>query len=309
MPKIRRSRRGSLQYWPRKRCKRVYPEVNWKSLKSDKAKPVGFAAYKAGMTRLVCVKDGKAFIVPVTVLDAPPIFVCGIRYYSGSRVLGESWAEKVPKGLERKTGKAKERKSFDYESNSSRITDARLIACAQPEKSGMKKIKPELFEIGLGGKASEKIEYAKSVIGKEVDAADVFRAGDYCDVTAVTKGHGFTGAVKRFGIRIQGRKDEQHHRHPGSVGSTTPRKIDWRVPMPGQYGFFQRTEHTKRVILIDSDGPKVNPSAGWENYGLIKGKYILVEGSIPGPAKRLIFMTAPRRTSKYAPVEVRKILK
>ena len=56
MPKIRSSRHGSLQYWPRKRAKRIYPEVKWASVKDPKAKALGFAAYKAGMTH-VLIKD------------------------------------------------------------------------------------------------------------------------------------------------------------------------------------------------------------------------------------------------------------
>jgi large subunit ribosomal protein L3 len=307
MPKIRRSRHGSLQFWPRKRAKRVYASVNWKSLRDEKVKALGFAAYKAGMTHVICAKENKPYSIPVTILDAPPVFICGLRFYSSEKVLGETWVEKIPKGLERKLGKIKPKKKFDSDANKSIIKDVRLIACTQPEKSGIHKIKPELFELGVGGKGAEKIEQASAFLGKELGASDIFRPGEYCDVTSITKGHGFTGAVKRFGIRIQGRKDEQHHRHPGSVGSTTPRKIDWRVPMPGQYGFFQRTEYSKRIMSIDSDPKKVNPSSGWENYGIIKGNFIMIEGSVPGPRKRLIFITNTRRKARYEPADIRKI--
>lgn len=307
MPKIRSSRHGSLQYWPRKRAKRIYPEVKWKSLKEEKPKASGFAAYKVGMTHVICAKDNKPYATPVTIFDAPSLFVCGIRFYSGQNPTGEMWNEKIPRGLERRTGKRKQNKKFDLEANKNNIKDVRLIVCTQPEKSGIHKITPELFEIGIGGKVSEKIDYSRNILGKEISPSDILRSGDYCDVTSITKGHGFTGAVKRFGIRIQGRKDEQHHRHPGSVGSTTPRKIDWRVPMPGQYGFFQRTEHGKRIMMVDSDPKKINPSGGWTNYGIVKGSFIMIEGSVPGPVKRLTFITYPRRKAKYVPADIRRI--
>ena len=308
MPAKKRPRRGSMQFWPRKRARRVYPSVNWKACSDEKPRLLGFAAYKAGMAHVVAIANNRASAKAATVLETPPIFVCGARFYSGSAALGELWAEKLPKGLERKIMKKKYSKQFDAEKNSAIISDARLIACTQPEKSGMHKIKPELFEIGLGGSVLEKISHCKSSIGKEILAKDIFRPGEYCDVTAITKGRGFTGAVKRFGIRIQGRKDEQHHRHPGSVGSTTPRKIDWRVPMAGQHGFHQRTEYSKKILALESDAAKINPKSGWNNYGSIKSGYILVSGSVPGPKKRLVMISMPRRNLKYEPVEIRNII-
>lgn len=308
MPANKRPRRGSIQFWHRKRAKRIYPSVNWDCLKEDKAKPLGFAGYKVGMTHIHYTKDNRAFIAPVTVIETPPLFICGIRFYDETKALGETWSTLLPKGIERKIGKGKPKKNYDYEKNSSGVKDIKLIVSMQPEKSGMHKLKPEVFEMGVGGSLNDKIEYAKSVVGKEVLAKDVLRSGDYCDSTAITKGHGFTGAVKRFGIRIQGRKDEQHHRHPGSVGSTTPRKIDWRVPMPGQHGLHQRIEYSKRIMLIESDSSKINPSCGWERYGLIKGGFMLIEGTVPGPRKRLVFFSIPRRTKKYAPVDIKNII-
>lgn len=308
MPVKKRPRRGSIQFWPRKRAKRFYPSVRWKPLEHEKAKALGFAAYKVGMAQVQYQKDNKTVSIPVTVLEAPPLFVCGLRFYSSSGVIGEMWAEKLPKGIERKLGKRTAKNKFDYEKRKEEVRDVRLIVSAQPEKSGMRKIKPEVFEIGIGGTVEGKMEYAKSMLGKELAASDVFRPGEFCDATSITKGHGFTGSVKRFGIRIQGRKDEQHHRHTGSVGSTTPRKIDWRVPLPGQHGFHQRTEYNKKIVMIDSGEKKLNPKSGWKGYGLIKGGQMLISGSVPGPRKRLVLITVPRRTEKFEPIEIRKVV-
>lgn len=296
-----------MQFWPRKRARRIYPSVNWSSSKDTKPKLLGFVGYKTGMAHVIFMLNNKVQTKAVTILESPPLFACGARFYSGPMTIGETWYEKLPKGLERKFVKKTNKNNFDYEKNASDISDARLILCTQPEKSGMHKQKPELFELGIGGNVSEKLEQVKTFIGKEIFAKDIFRPGEFCDATAITKGHGYTGAVKRFGIRIQGRKDEQHHRHPGSVGSTTPRKIDWRVPMPGQYGFHQRTEFSKKILSIESDVSKINPKSGWENYGVVKGGYIMLAGSVPGPRKRLIMLSMPRRKTKFEPVEIKSI--
>ncbi|MCD6381973.1 MAG: 50S ribosomal protein L3 [Candidatus Aenigmarchaeota archaeon] len=316
MPSRKRPRRGSLQYYPRKRSRRIYPRINFSEEMKEglkEVKPLTFVGYKAGMTHVQITKGNKIESIPVTVIDAPPVFVCGLRFYgkdtSGFKPLGEIWAKNIPKDLEieRRIGKGKKKKEFEFEKNKDRVVEIRLIVCTQPKKSGIHKKKPELFEIALGGSVEEQYKYGADKIGKELKPEEVFRVGEYCDVTAVTKGHGYTGSVKRFGIKIQGRKDEQHHRHPGSIGSTIPRKIDWRVPLPGQCGFFQRTEYNKHIIMINEDAKKVNPVSGFVNYGLVKGSFILVEGSVPGPKKRLIFLRRPLRTKKYEPIEVKYI--
>ncbi len=315
MPTRKRPRKGSLQYYPRKRARRIYPKIRTDKMAEGikDVKPLMIAGYKAGMTQIQIMKNNKLESKAVTVLEIPKLIVCGIRFYEknfdGLKPVGEEWIN-PPKDLEveRKT-KVKEIK-FDFEKNKERIHDIRLIVCTQPKSTGMKKKKPEMFEVSLSGDdVVKKYEYAKGLLGKEIKPEDVFRPGEYCDVTAITKGHGYTGAVKRFGIKIQGRKDEQHHRHPGSIGSTVPRKVDWRVPMPGQYGFFQRTEYNKKIVMIEKDGSKVNPDGGFVNYGLVKGPFILVEGSVPGPKKRLIFLRKPLRNKKYEPVEVKGILR
>lgn len=318
MPTTRRPRRGSLQYWPRKRAKRIYPRINWEGIKKnfekdDVAKLLGFASYKVGMTHVQYQKGNKLIVKPATILEAPPLFVCGIRFYGENelkekKVLTEIFAENLPKELERKIGKKGKKKEFD-EKILEKTKAIRLIVCTQPTKSGMHKKKPEVFEIGISGSVEKQYELAKKLLGKEINVEDVFRSGEFCDVSAVTKGHGFTGSVKRFGVKIQGRKDEQHHRHVGSIGPTTPRKIDWRVPMPGQYGFFTRTEYNKRILLLGKDPKEINKKSGFEHYGVIKSHYILIEGSVPGPRKRLIILTKPRRKAKYEPVEIKYIAK
>ena len=307
MTKIKRPRRGSLQYWPRKRARRIYPRTSWSFCGGSDMQMLGFAGWKAGMTHVQYTDSnsksptyGKTLTKAATVIDSPPLFACGIRFYKNSIATGEIWAEKFPKelGIKRKIfkpGSSKETTDFD---------DIRLIVATQPEKSGMKKIKPDVFEIGIGGEAAAKKEYAEKMLGKEITIKDVFKPGETIDVSAVTKGHGFTGPVKRYGIRIQGRKDKQMHRHVGSIGSTTPRKVDWRVPQAGQYGFFTRTEFSKRILTMDSETEKIIPKGGFLGYGLIPSAFTLIEGSVPGSRKRLVILKKASRQKKILPAEI-----
>ena len=243
---------------------------------------------------------GKTIVKPVTVLDAPSLFVCGLRFYktiaSSSHSVGEKWA-KLPKDIKLKlkmNSKSEAPKDYD---------DIHLIVATQPAKSGMRQIKSDIFEIAVGG--SDKLAYCESMLGKEISAKDAFKPGEFVDVSAVTKAFGFTGPVKRFGIRIQTRKDKQMHRHVGSIGSTVPRHIDWRVPAAGQHGFHTRTEFSKKVIMID-DAQKVIPSGGFVGYGLPKS-VILIEGSVPGPRKRLIRLRRAARETRTIPIDVKFI--
>lgn len=66
----------------------------------------------------------------------------------------------------------------------------------------------------------------------------------------------------------------------------------------GQTGYHQRTEFNKRILKIGSDGEEVTPEGGFINYGLVRGDYVLIKGSVPGPSKRLIRLRDPIRAKK-----------
>lgn len=324
MTKHSKPRAGSLAFWPRVRAKRIYPRVKtWPS--TEKVKILGFAAYKAGMAQVVVIDNrknsptkGEEITVPVTILDSPPLKVIGIRVYEetpdGFKVLNEIWDSSVSedKQLKRKliVGKYKKEKIKEIEKNLDKIKRIRLIVETQPKKSGLKKKKPEIFEIEVSGKdVKEKWDYSKGLLGKEIRAKDVFKDGEFVDVIAVTKGKGTQGPVKRFGIKIQPRKAAGKRRHLGTLGSETPRKVLWTVPMAGQMGFQTRTEYNKRILKIEEDGKEITPKSGFKNYGIIKEDYILIEGSIPGPKKRLIRLRSSIRPPKvsFLPTEIKYI--
>ncbi|MEM7814124.1 MAG: 50S ribosomal protein L3 [Candidatus Aenigmatarchaeota archaeon] len=323
MPTIKRPKKGSQAFYPRKRAKRIYPAVSTYP-ETEKPKLLDFAGYKAGMLTVVLIDNvknsptfGQEVATPATVIECPPLRVIGIRAYKlttkGFQVLTEVWTKNLPKDIERKVKvKPNEEKISEIEKNLEKISKIRLIVATQPRYSGVGKKKPEIFEIEVGGKdVKEKFEFAKQMLGKDVKVSEVFKQGEYVDVIAVTKGKGTEGPVKRFGVFIQSRHAKEKRRHVGSLGQEEPGKVRHTVPMAGQLGFQTRTEFNKRILKIGEDGKEITPSSGFTRYGVVKSDYILVEGSVPGPKKRLIRIRAAIRPPKlkFLIPEIKEVIK
>jgi large subunit ribosomal protein L3 len=157
------------------------------------------------------------------------------------------------------------------------------------------------MESGISARdLSTKFEYAKSILGTLVGVTDVFKNGTLVDTAAITIGKGTQGPVKRWGIQLmKGKHSRQGSlRQIGTLGPWHPAHVSWRVPQMGQMGYHQRTEFNKRILKIGSDGTEVTPDGGFINYGLIRGDYVLIKGSVPGPSKRLIRLRDPIRAKK-----------
>ncbi|MBI2499278.1 50S ribosomal protein L3 [Candidatus Woesearchaeota archaeon] len=313
MPNIHRPRRGSLQIWPRKRAKRIYARIrNWPKL--DGTKLLAFIGYKAGMTH-VMAKDlspntmykNQLISVPVTIIECPPLKPLSLRFYKNShdglKLISEVFSQKMDKDLKRKTDLSKkagvEPKEFD---------DIKLVVYTQPRLSGLGKKKPEVLEVAISGNDNkQKLDFAKSLLDKEIRLEDVFKDHKLIDVHSVTKGKGYQGPVKRFGVTIRQHKAEKTKRGPASLGSWTPKKVLFSVAHAGQMGYHQRTEYNKQNLLIDSDPKKINPKSGFLHYGLVKNQYIMLKGSIPGPAKRTIILTPATRSKSQHQLEIKSI--
>ena len=182
--------------------------------------------------------------------------------------------------------------------------DIRILVHTQPRKvPSISKKKPDVMEIALSGKLEEKFEYAKNLLGREISVEDVFAVGQFVDVSAITKGKGIQGPVKRFGVKIRKRKHRvAKGRHIGTLGDRGT-QTPWYVPMAGQTGYHQRCEYNKKILNISSDD--INPKGGFVNYGLVRNQYLLVKGTIPGPKKRLIRLRqAVRPTESPKPAEI-----
>ena len=308
-------KRGSMAFSPRVRAKhidgrtRTWPEVE------GEPRLLGFVGYKAGMTHVFMIEDrekspdyGREVHRAVTVLDTPPMVICAIRVYTktpdGLKVLSEAWARELPKDLERlhlKTVRPDCDEALKrIEESLDEVCEVRVIAATQPRLASVPKKKPELIEIKIGGgTVKEQFEYAKSILGKEVRVSEVFKEGQAVDITAVTKGKGFQGPVKRWGIKILPRKSRKTKRGVGSIGPWHPARVMPTVPRAGQMGFHQRTEYDKRIVKIGSNGSEITPKGGFHKYGVIKGDYVMVLGSVPGPQKRLIRMRVAVRRPRF----------
>lgn len=106
---------------------------------------------------------------------------------------------------------------------------------------------------------------------------------------------GFSGPVKRFGIRLKFHKSEKGRRRPGSLGPWHPARVTFRVPMAGQLGMFTRAVYNNKIIDLGKSDDKFK---NVKNYGDIKTDYIIVKGSIQGPAKRQLIITSALRETK-----------
>ena len=318
-------KRGSLAYLPRGRASRPIGRIRfWPSVEEGGPTLLGFAGYKAGMTHIFMVEDrvgspnyGREVAYPVTVIDAPPMVVCAIRAYTkdlyGLKTLTEVWAENLPEDIKRipglKPNPNVEEDLKKIEENLDKVAEFRVIAATQPRLAGVPKKKPDVMEIKVdGGTVREQFEYVKNLLGKTISASDVLREGQYIDVVAVTKGKGFQGPVKRWGVRILQHKARKTKRGVATLGPWHPARVLYTVPRAGQMGYHQRTEYNKRILKIGKDGKEVTPKGGFLRYGLVRGEYVLIQGSVPGPAKRLIRLRYPARPPKVVPESPPQIL-
>lgn len=108
-------------------------------------------------------------------------------------------------------------------------------------------------------------------VGMELQP-DIFAPGEYVDVSAVSKGKGFAGSVKRFNFRRGPMTHgSHHHRGLGSLGAVDPARVFRGRPLPGRMGGCRRTVQNLQVARVDRD----------QNL-------LLVKGSVPGPKGVLV---------------------
>jgi len=194
---------------------------------------------KLGMTQ-VFLADGT--MVPVTVIKAGP---CPVTQ---KKTVERDGYEAVQLGFE--------------EVSEKRLNKPELGHLA-PSKAKVK----HLHEFKLEGSSLE--------VGQSVEC-DVFQAGDYVDVTGITKGHGFTGVIKRWN---QHRLKETHgvgpvHREVGSMGPiSSPSRVMPGKNLPGHYGVEQVTVLNLSVVKVDKE----------------KG-VLLVKGAVPGAKNSIVYV-------------------
>jgi large subunit ribosomal protein L3 len=300
MPTRKSPRKGSLQFWPRKRAAKFLPRVNWDTINSGKNLK-GFICYKAGMMS-ANVKDntpdsmtkGKKISIPVTVLECPLLRIFSVRFYKNGKVVKEVLAENLDKELKKKLKLPKKKIEKIEDIKPEDYDDVRVICYSQVKRTNIKKT-PDLSEIGLVGGFEDKINFIKENLKKEISVLDIFEKGQLVDLRGLTKGKGTQGPVKRFGIKLKFHKSEKGRRRPGSLGPWHPARVTFRAPMAGQLGMFTRVVYNNKIIDI---GKVEDKFKNIKNFGDIKTDYITVQGSVQGPAKRQLLITAPLRETK-----------
>lgn len=327
--KLSASRHGSLQFRPKVRASSIRPHI--KAFPGDDASLpchlTAFLTYKAGMTHVIRSKEvknkaktqTKELLEAVTILEAPPMIIHGIVGYRRTGTNLERTkvilAEHLSEGVIRRMFSKKyfpgvvytdARKSVGFSQedvdelkNSSEII--RIIAHSQVHKiRSIGQKRSHIAEIQVnGGSVSDKVDYALNRLEKEVSIGEVFNKNEFVDTIGVTKGKGFQGVVKRYGVTILPRKSNKGIRKVACIGAWHPSRVMYSVARAGQMGFHKRTQANCAVYAIGKgDQPVVtdfdltvktiNPMGGFVHYGNVVNDYIMVKGPVTGPHKRVV---------------------
>ncbi len=205
-------------------------------------------ATKVGMTQIF---DENGLLIPVTVLQAGPCVVTQVKTVE-------------------KDG---------YSAVQVGFVDKREKLVNKPEKGHFDKA-------GVSYKRyvrELKLDNAEEYSVKDEIKADMFAVGDKVDATAISKGKGFQGAIKRWGLsRGPMAHGSKYHRHAGSNGpATTPGRVFKGKHMPGQTGRKKVTVQNIEVVRVDAEK-----------------NLILVKGAVPGPKKCLVTLKNTVKTNK-----------
>ena len=128
-----------------------------------------------------------------------------------------------------------------------------------------------------------KFENAEEYSVKDEIKADIFEAGDKVDATAIAKGKGFQGAIKRHGqSRGPMAHGSKYHRHAGSNGAcSSPSKVFKGKKMPGHMGAKKVTVQNLEIVRVD-----------------VENNLLLVKGAVPGPKKALVTIKESVKSGK-----------
>ena len=128
-----------------------------------------------------------------------------------------------------------------------------------------------------------KLENAEEYSVKDEIKVDVFAAGDKVDATAISKGKGFQGAIKRHGqSRGPMAHGSKYHRHAGSNGACSdPSKVFKGKKMPGHMGSKKITIQNLEIVKVDTEN-----------------NLLLVKGAVPGPKKALVTIKETVKSGK-----------
>lgn len=197
----------------------------------------GILGRKIGMTQ-VFAENGD--LIPVTVVEATPNVVLQV----------------------------KNAETDNYEAIQLGFEDKREKLSNKPEKGHATKANttPKRFVREING-----VNLAEYEVGQEVKV-NLFAEGELVDVTGISKGKGFQGAIKRHGqSRGPMAHGSRYHRRPGSMGPVAPNRVFKGKLLPGRMGGEQITVQNLQIVKVDEER-----------------NLLLIKGNVPGPRKALL---------------------
>ena len=211
-------------------------------------------ATKVGMTQIF---DTDGALIPVTVLQAGPCVVTQIKTVEndGYSAVQVGFVDKKERIVKRE---ANGKKKIWHRHGVTKAEKGHFAKAGVTSKRFVREFK---FENAADYKLADEIK------------ADIFAEGDKIDATAISKGKGFQGAIKRHG---QHRGPMSHgskfHRHQGSNGAcSSPSRVFKGKGMPGHMGAVRVTVQNLEVVRVDTEN-----------------NLLLIKGSVPGPKKSLV---------------------
>ena len=218
----------------------------------------GILGRKIGMTQIF---DKKGSAVPVTAVEAGPCTILQVRTQQtdGYRAVQLGFDDKSPRNVPDEILKKAQGARARYEMQYGR---SRKPARGHAFKAGETAPKAFIRELRLADANESEYEAGQQI------TLDLFEEGDYVDVAGTSKGHGFTGVIKRHGFSLFPASHGSHEwtRHGGSIGCRKPMRTRKGQRMPGQDGNTRVTVQNLMVAGILAD----------QNV-------LLIRGAIPGP--------------------------
>ena len=221
-------------------------------------------ATKVGMTQIL---NADGVLVPVTVLQAGPCVVTQIKTVEndGYSAVQVGFVDKKEKVVNKDANGKKEIR------NRHGVNKAEMGHFKKAGVSGKRFVREFKLENAADYNLADEIK------------ADIFAEGDHVDATAISKGKGFQGAIKRLG---QHRGPMAHgskfHRHQGSNGScSTPSRVFKGKGMPGHMGSVKITTQNLEVVRVDAEN-----------------NLLLIKGAVPGPKKALVTIKESVKAAK-----------
>ncbi|MGA1974301.1 MAG: 50S ribosomal protein L3 [Conexivisphaerales archaeon] len=303
-------RRGSLAFFPRSRAETHVPRMRtWAQLEIEKPVLAGYFTFKAGMVHVITADDrektinfGKPRFNAATVLAVPPMRIYGLRAYEygdgAYNVLSDIYDYGDPL-----FAKAKKKPSTDEQFRSllsvkDKVSEVFALVAVSPKDVGLSEKEPLRMEVAVtGGKVEAQLEFVKGLLGMTISLSGNIAPGTMVDLAAVSKGKGFEGPVTRMGIKRKQHKSRKTIRAVGVLSPWHPHGVMYTVARAGQMGYHQRIEYNHRVLIISSEtASAITPEGGFPHFGLVRGDYVVVKGSVPGPYRRPVVVRLPLRT-------------